>query len=227
MKTLTSLLPYQVPVYEKLKRIKVNALYLDMGLGKTRIAIEMIMDRFRRGKINHVLWLCPCSVKTNLKRDVLKHSKGLIEHITIMGIESISQSDRTYLKALSVVAKYKCYLIVDESNLVKNYFAKRTQRITELSNKCPYRSILNGTPVTKNEADLFSQWYILDRRIFGYRSFWSFANNHLEYNKYGRVVEVLNVDYLTDKMAPYSYQLKKADVLKDLPPKVMTRIISD
>ena len=88
---------------------------MDMGLGKTRTAIELIKNRYDRGKINHVLWLCPCSVKTNLKRDILKHSRGLLEHTTIIGIESISMSDRAYLKALDIVGKHNCYLIVDES----------------------------------------------------------------------------------------------------------------
>ena len=192
---------------------------MDMGLGKTRTAIELIKNRYDRGKINHVLWLCPCSVKTNLKRDILKHSRGLLENTTIMGIESISMSDRAYLKALDVMAKNKAYIIVDESSLVKNWDAKRTQRIIELSKLAEYKLILNGTPVTRNEADLYSQWYILDSRIFGYRTYWSFAANHLEYDKYGRIRRVLNVDYLTNKIAPYSYQLKKSEIETKLPKK--------
>lgn len=219
----TSLLPYQVPAYEKLRKIKVAALYLEMGLGKTRTAIELIKNRYDRGKINYVLWLCPCSVKTNLERDIKKHSKGLLDITSIIGIESISMSDRTYLMALDIVMKHDCYLIIDESNLVKNYFAKRTQRITELGRKCSYKMILNGTPITKNEADLYSQWYIMDHRIFGYRTFWSFAANHLEYDKYGKVCRVLNADYLTNKIAPYSYQIKKSEILTELPIKCYSK----
>ncbi len=219
VKLLTELLPHQVPAYEKLIKIKVGALYLEMGLGKTRTAIELIKNRLDRGKINHVLWFCPCSVKTNLVRDIKKHSEGLLDITTIMGIESISMSDREYLRALDIISKYKCYLIIDESNLIKNFFAKRTSRIIELSTKCEYKLILNGTPVTRDEVDLYSQWYVLDRRIFGYRSYWSFEANHLEYDEYGRVQRVLNVDYLTNKIAPYSYQLKKSDAGIELPPK--------
>lgn len=215
----TALQPHQVAAVEKLSKIKVGALYMEMGLGKTRTAMELINIRFEKERINHVIWLCPCSVITNLKEDVMKHSDDFLPDATIMGIESISQSDRTYIELLKIVERNKCFLVVDESNLVKNFFAKRTKRIAEVSLKCEYRLILNGTPVTRNEADLFSQWYILDRRIFGYRSFWSFAANHLEYDDYGKVRRVLNVDYLTDKIAPYSFQLKKTEVLKDLPSK--------
>ena len=105
VKLLTELLPHQVPAYEKLIKIKVGALYLEMGLGKTRTAIELIKNRLDRGKINHVLWFCPCSVKTNLVRDIKKHSEGLLDITTIMGIESISMSDREYLRALDIISK--------------------------------------------------------------------------------------------------------------------------
>ena len=85
---------------------------------------------------------------------------------------------------------------------------------------CKYRIILNGTPVSRNEADMFAQWYLLDWRILGYGSYYSFAANHLEFDeKYKhKVRRVLDVDYLTDKIAPYSYQVKKEDCL-DLPDK--------
>ena len=39
--------------------------------------------------------------------------------------------------------------VVDESNLVKNPQAIRTQRITEISKLCKYKLILNGTPLSE------------------------------------------------------------------------------
>ena len=220
IETKTSLLPFQVVGYEKLIKLKVGALYMGMGTGKTRTAIELIKTRFNKGKVNHIVWFCPCSVKKNLEKDIEKHTTGMIENTTIVGIESISMSDRTYLEILKLVKKYNCFLIVDESNLVKNHLALRTRRIQALAETCEYRLILNGTPVTRNEVDLYSQWCIVDKRIFGYRSFYSFARNHIETDQYGKLVRVLNVNYLTDKIAPYSYEVSKEDVLKDLPEKV-------
>ena len=210
---------HQQKAYDKLKRLKVGALYMGMGTGKTRTAIELIKDRLDKGKVNHVLWFCPCSVKTNLKRDIEKHSDNFMEHTTIMGIESISMSDRTYMECLEIVQKHKCFLVVDESNLVKNHSALRTRRIQALSEVCEYKLILNGTPITRNETDLYSQWCILDKRIFGYRTYWSFAANHIELDDYGKLKRVLNVEYLTNKIAPYSVQISKDECL-DLPPKV-------
>lgn len=191
---------------------------MEMGLGKTRTALEIIQHRLEAEKLNKVLWLCPCSVKNNLRVDLQKHADGTEDLIRICGIETLSSSDKTYMNLLQYVGSGSVMLIVDESNLVKNYFSIRTKRITALSKTCRYKMILNGTPVTRNEADLYSQWYILDQRIFGYRSFYSFKANHLEYDKFGHVRRVLNVDYLTEKIAPYSYVIRKDDAIK-LPPK--------
>lgn len=221
LETKTDLFPYQEAVIKKLLPIRIGAMYMEMGTGKTRTALEIIKIRQQKGKIDQVLWLCPCSVKQNLKEDLDKHSAGWQSLIRIEGIESLSGSDRLYLDLLKVVGK-KTMVIVDESNLVKNYFAKRTKRITEIGKTAKYRMILNGTPVSKNEADLYAQWYFLDYRIFGYRTFWSFAANHLEKDEYGKIRRVLNVDYLSEKIAPYSVVIKKRDVV-NLPDKKTIR----
>lgn len=227
----TRLYEYQSKAVDKLSKLKVGALYMEQGTGKTRTALEIIKNKMSKGKVEVVLWLCPCSVKNNLKEDIIKHTGELPteNNIIIRGIESLSSSDRLYLQLLELVKNYKVYLIVDESNLVKNKLAIRTERIITISSFCKYKMILNGTPISKNEADLFAQWYILDWRILGYKSFYSFAANHLEYKKVrlpsGReittdqIIRVLNVDYLTEKIAPYMYQIKKDEVLKELKPK--------
>ena len=217
----TNLFPYQQEAVEKLLPLRIGALYMEMGTGKTRTALEIIKARLDKKKLDKVLWLCPCSVKANLRADLDKHAEDWADLIRIEGIESLSSSDRLYLDLMRYITE-KTMVIVDESNLVKNFFAKRTKRITELGKTARYRMILNGTPVSKNEADLYAQWYFLDRRIFGYRTFWSFAANHLEKDEYGKVRRVLNVDYLTEKIKPYSVVKKKRDVL-DLPKKAVSR----
>lgn len=220
MMTFTSLMPHQKQAYDKLIGLKVGALYMEMGTGKTRTALEIIKTRLNAGKIDAVIWLCPCSVKTNLLFDIRKHSNlaDLNGVLDICGIETLSTSVRENIRLLKVAVGHKAMLIVDESSLVKNHAALRSVHITSIAERCPYRMILNGTPVSKNEADLYSQWYILDWRILGYPSYWSFAANHLEIDDKGRIRRALNVDYLAEKMAPYTYQCKKSDCFV-LPPK--------
>lgn len=225
----TELFDYQQAAVDKLSRLRVMALYMEMGTGKTRTMLEIIDRKIEKGKADMVLWLCPCSVIHNLREEIRFQCGEVPDCIRIAGIQSVQGSDRLYLELLELVGSKRVFLVVDESNMVKNFFAKRTRRITEISRKCPYRAILNGTPVSRNEADMFAQWYILDERILGYKSYYSFAANHLEYKtvrlpggdriKTDQVARVLNVDYLTEKIAPYSYQIRKKETGIELPPK--------
>ena len=207
MKTKTPLLEHQRQAVEKLMPIRVGALYMEMGTGKTRTALEMIARRLDAGKIDRALWLCPCSVRQNLRDDLAKHADGAMAKIAIYGIESLSGSERLYEMLMRYVSAGSTMIVVDESNLVK---------VLKLAEKCRYRLILNGTPISRNEADLYAQWYILDWRILGYRSFWSFAQNHLEYDPVipGKVRRTLHTDYLVEKIAPYTFQVKKEDCFK-------------
>ena len=224
MKCKTGMYNHQKVAVEKLSHLKVGALYMEMGTGKTRTAIELIAKRYNAGKVNHILWLCPCAVRTTIRAELEKHIGGDTSMFSVYGIESLSSSDRLYLHLLDMAQEYKLFLIVDESNLVKNPMAIRTERITEISKLCEYKMILNGTPISRCEADMFAQWYILDWRILGYQSYWSFAANHLEYDKDipGRIRRVLDVDYLVKKIAPYTFQVKKSECL-DLPEKTYTK----
>jgi len=225
MELKTSLLPHQEEAFEKLRKLKAGALFMEQGTGKTRTALSLIKARLDAGKADAVLWLCPCSVKKNLREDILFHCGEMPEGFVVRGIESLSSSDRLYLMLRKLVETHKVFLVVDETTLAKNPMAIRTERITSLAGKCPYRLILNGTPISRNEADLFAQFYLLDWRILGYRSYYSFAANHLEYKRIrlpngseyvdrNRVERVLNVGYLTEKIAPYTFQVKKADCLE-------------
>lgn len=217
----TEMYEHQKQAVNKLKTIKVGALYMEMGTGKTRTALELIAQRYNDGKIDHIIWLCPYSVKQTIEMDIHKHMDGNdLSMFTICGIETLSSSIRENVRLLKLVRSRRCFLVVDESNLVKNVKAKRTQSVLRLTEDCPYRMILNGTPVSKNEADMFAQWQILDWRILGYRSFWSFSRNHVVWdeNIRGKIKEVKNVDYLTRKIAPYTYQVTKGECL-DLPRK--------
>lgn len=217
MTTKTELLPHQRSAVDKLAALRIGALYMEMGTGKTRTALELIKMRLNAGKIQRVIWLCPCSVKRNLERDIDKHS-DLLNHagaLTICGIETLSSSRRAYDELREIAATADTMIIVDESNLVKNPFAIRSEHIIRIAVLCRYRMILNGTPIAKSIADLYSQWYLLDWRVLGYKSWYSFAANHLEYDKDypGRLVRTHNIDYIMRKIAPYSYQAKKGEVL--------------
>jgi hypothetical protein len=242
--TTTKLMDQQNKAVAKLLPSKVGALFMEMGTGKSLALIKLA--ELRQKKWDRLFWFCPVSAKHTILHQWLEHStlsKSEIEvwsdkvsttnlpsdkRIHIIGIESMSASDRVYLAFLKIVTK-DSFVAVDESSYIKGHDSKRTERITTASENCRYRAVLNGTPISQGAVDLYAQMRFLSPKILGYRSFYSFARNHLEYDvKKGpdgvkrqtkRVVKSHDVDVLAAKVAPYSYQVKKSECM-DLPEKI-------
>lgn len=226
MKLNSALLPHQEEAVEKLRRLKVGALYMEQGTGKTITALELCRLRMEAGKVERVVWLCPCSIKNGIREEVVRHApREMLSRTTICGIETLSSSIRANVYLRSMVEAHKCYLVVDESLLVKNHSAKRTKNITHLAERCQYKLILNGTPISRDEVDLYAQFRILDWRILGYKTFWSFAANHIEYDRDipDKVVGLLNTKYIADRIRPYAFEVKKSDCL-ELPEKTYHKV---
>lgn len=56
----------QQAAFEKLSRLKVGALFMEMGTGKTKIALDLIASKAH--KVGYVLWICPFSIKSEIER---------------------------------------------------------------------------------------------------------------------------------------------------------------
>lgn len=235
MITKTPLLSHQSSAVEKMLPTRIGALFMEMGTGKTRTAIETIN---RRGEhIRNVIWFCPVSLKQTIRYEILKHTDCTDADIHIfgdktnartapecfwyiVGIESMSASTRVVLTVNKLITE-NSMVIVDESSYIKGHSAMRTMRITKLSERARYRLILTGTPISQGVVDLFAQMRFLSPKILGYRSFYSFAANHLEYSdKFpGMIVRSHNLEFLAAKIKPYVYQVTKDECL-DLPDKL-------
>jgi len=242
--TTTTLLPHQRPAVAKLLPSRVGAMFMDPGTGKSRVLLELA--RLRQDKWDRLFWFTPCSLRDNVREQILIHTDLSPTDIKvwnggklipaelakirfhIIGIESMSASDRTVL-AYNAVRTTKSYVAVDESSYIKGWRSRRTQRIVNMSAKTRYRDVLTGTPFTQGAVDLYSQMFFLSPQILGYRSFWSFAANHLEYEerkdafgrrfRTGRILRSHNEEYLAARIAPYTYQVRKDECL-DLPEKL-------
>lgn len=227
---------HQAEAVNKLLPSRVGALFMEMGTGKTRTAIELALRR--QEKIDRIVWFAPVSVKETIRREILKHTncsnsdievfdnktndKNISKNAKwyIVGIESMSSSSRVVL-AVNKIITTKTMIVLDESSYIKGHSAKRTQRITLLSQKARYRLILTGTPLSQGVVDLYAQFKFLSPKILGYDSFYSFAANHLEYSdKFpGMIVRAHNTEWLAAKIKPYVYQVTKEECM-DLPRKI-------
>jgi len=233
----TALYPHQIPPVEKLRELKIGALFMEMGTGKTRCAIELV--HLRRHRISAVVWFCPVSLKRTIAYEIEKHTDTPVDKILVfdegttlrsvpgaiwyvVGIESMSSSDRQVMATNGLIDDHT-FVIVDESSYIKGHNAIRTERITALAERARYRLILTGTPISNGIEDLYAQMRFLSTDILGYGSFYSFAANHLEYSeKYpGMVVRAHNTEHIAAKIAPYVYQVTKHQAGLELPRKLL------
>lgn len=213
------LLEPQASAIEKLGKYKVGALFMRPGVGKSRPAIELVRSV---PDVDLVLWLGPYNSinpaipESGIKTEVDKW--GGLPGIEYLAIESLSNSDRLYLDATrKLQAARKPFIVVDESLKIKNWEAKRTQRITELGKLCEYKLILNGTPISRNLLDVWSQMDFLSPRILN-MGMAEFKNTFCEWTKITKrfggyktytkefITQYHNIDYLYSLIHPYVFE---------------------
>ncbi len=213
-----TLLEQQIEAINKLQNLKVGALFMEPGTGKTLTAKELYQSI---PNIDYVLWLTPFQNKANLKKEVNQS-----ENVDYIGIETLSNSSNVYLKIYNKLeAASKPVIIVDESIKIKNWDAQRTKRIINLSKLAEYKLILNGTPLTRNLLDLWSQFEFLSPKILN-MNLNQFKKTFCEYVSIFKqkgsksmhkefIVQYHNIDYLYSLIKPYIYECNlKLDINK-------------
>lgn len=210
---MNPLLASQQKAFNSLSNLKVGALFMEAGTGKTRAAMEILKSV---DGIDLILWLCPFSTKDNLKAEVAKHG-GFDCRFEVHGIETLSSSDRTYLQLRTMLeTSSNPFIVVDESLKIKNWEAKRTKRIIELGKLCEFKLILNGTPLTKDLLDIWAQMEFLSPKVLrmGLAQFKNtFCVTVKKTTSYGNqkkvgewISDYVNIDHLHSLIDPYVFK---------------------
>ena len=203
---------------DKLIRWKVGALFMEAGTGKTRVAVELVNST----DCDFVVWVAPLrTIKTQdgvpSVIDEINKWGGFHAESVFYGVESIQASKRIYLELLSLVEQHeKVFIVVDESLKIKNADAKRTKRLLELSKKVDYKLVLNGTPLSRNLLDLWSQMEFLSPKILN-MSLAQFKNTFCFYTTITKrigyrslrkefITGYENIDYLYSLIRDYVYE---------------------
>jgi hypothetical protein len=216
-------MPHQRRAVEFFASMKVGALIGDTGVGKSKIAIDLACSRFAAGRISKVLVFSPCTARVNFYSQVVEHCTESAIEWKIVGIESMSSSDATYLDTLSY-ADAETMIIVDESDLCKTHDAIRSKRIHEVCKKSTYKLIMTATPVTDNVHNLYMQYTLLSAYIFDGKSWLQFEEMFVIRGGYNNeVVGYKNLDYMVSLVEPYTMQIRKEDCMK-LPDKTFTTL---
>lgn len=203
----------------KVSPLKVGALFMDAGAGKTLPAYKWAESI---ENADYVLYLAPYRTinsdisMDNVRTEIAKYGGFSMSH-DFVGIESLSNSDRIYLECYNRLKYAKRPVIIcDESLKIKNSDAKRTQRILEFSQMAEYKLILNGTPVSRNLLDLWTQMDFLSPLILRMDEA-EFKNTFCDYTIMTRktagrtekrewINKYTNIDYLYSLIEPYIYE---------------------
>ena len=167
---------YQNEAFEAIKDLDYSGIFHEQGLGKTKIAIDLLIYWLQKREIDTVMvvtkkqlvnnWVGEFSNHTFLKPKILSSNKSenyfilnSKARIIITNFETISGDvDRLklYLKTRNVA------IVIDESTKIKNPYSKLTQNFFELRTLFKIRTIMTGTPVANRPYDIWAQIYFLD-----------------------------------------------------------------
>lgn len=188
-KFLTKPWAHQLKALEYLYDRDTAALYTDMGTGKSKIMIDLIVNRgwdvvliacTKKGCQNWVKQFkfhCPdideynilnlTTYSTTEKCEVLKteFKNRKSKTILICNYESIWRPPFSD-ELLKKYVKIDC-IICDESHRIKSPSSKCSRFLTKIGKKVVHKYLVTGTPLAENPVDIYAQYRFLDPTIFG------------------------------------------------------------
>lgn len=184
------------------------ALFMEMGTGKSKVAIDTIGALYKAKRVSAALILAPKGVYDNwVKGEIPTHLPDDIERMVVrwtpstakkfqdemkslvyepfdglkvfvMNVEALSTPRGTKAAYMFLTKNPANIMVVDESTTIKNRKATRTKNIMMLAKEATYRRILTGSPVTKSPMDLYSQCAVLSSNALGFNSYYAFQNRY-------------------------------------------------
>jgi len=206
----------------------------DMGLGKTLQAITFLQYlKLRDKKMAPSLIIAPTSLIFNWKNEVEKFCPSL-KLLAFVGSNRMEHKDSfskydvvisTYGSLLNDVEFMKDfkfnYLILDESQAIKNPNSKRYKAVRLLNSY--NRLVLTGTPIENNTFDLYAQMNFINPGLLGNMS--HFKTEFSDAIDKGKNHEASHL--LSKMIAPFLLRRTKEQVAKELPEKTESIIFCE
>lgn len=204
---------------ETMVKCRYNYINWDAGTGKTLASLTLANSYLKGDIVDEVVVLCPASLQGQWKEKASEYFPDMKVLILSLEANSFSTSLPKMLAKFDEV-KGRKHLIVDESHMVKNLSAKRTKNIDRYY-KADCVTCLTASAIGRNASDLFYQYSLSDRQIIGQENFNSFAKHFLLFGGQDgdRVVAYQNTKQLSERIAPYTFFLKKEQIREDMPKK--------
>jgi SNF2 family DNA or RNA helicase len=198
----------------------------DMGLGKTIQTLALLQNQKESGVKNASLLIVPTSLIYNWKNEAAKFTPELkiFEYTGTFreknteqfeGYDLVITTYGTVRLDYEILKKYYFnYVILDESQSIKNPASANAQSVNELS--CKYKLILTGTPIENSTLDLWSQMNFINPGLLGSQSVFK--------KEFLHPIEKLKDEQKAKKLhaliKPFILRRHKKQVANELPDKV-------
>lgn len=230
--------PYQREAFEAIKDLPYSAIFHEQGLGKTKIAIDLLLYWLEKKDIDTVIvvtkkqlvqnWINEFRTHTRIIPKVLSSNKTdnyIVLNSPARVILANFEIFSTEQERLTLFLKSRnTAVIVDESTKIKNPESKLTQSFFALSPYFKIKTIMTGTPVANRPYDIWSQIYFLDSGMSlgcDFNSFKSSTNlsNDLAYSESKRDLFESTVARIFDNIKSFTVRETKNSGIISLPAK--------
>jgi len=190
-KKLRTLLPYQKEALDWAKKESRIALFMEMRLGKTLIAIRWALSQMHPIKPGRILVVAPLSVLPTWKEELQKENYPSNLTFTLTGakkrrLEMVDSSPQGFflinyegLRVLPelTLKQWDC-IILDESTRIRNPKALITKTLLTRSEHIPSKAILSGLPAPESPLDYFTQFQFLHTSFMQCYNYWQFRKRY-------------------------------------------------
>jgi hypothetical protein len=236
----TAPMPHQQECLGRLYGKEGVAVFMDPGLGKSKVLIDLNCALRMEDKIDRWLILTKVSLLDNFADQIREHAPIPVDiHIPdttkvkayqkwlsadgdfkclIAGIESLSNGRMIDIVESFLLCSARPAVSIDESSMIATHNATRSVRVIGLRSKTAYRQASTGTPIADSPLNLFMQFQFIDPDIIGIGDYYAFRNRYAVMGghkdpKTGKPVQIVgyqNIDELTKTVAPYTYEQNKS-----------------
>lgn len=182
-----------------LKKHGIGALYMDMGTGKTRTALEAFSRLRETNPGLKMIVIAPLSLleaawgediqkftdftyynaHDNLVPDYLK------DDILLINFEGVIQKKNSHITKHLL----NNFLVIDESSKLKSHNSKTTKTILSFKNLPKYKVIMSGTPAPNSPLEYWAQMEFLQDWTL-HKSFFAFRNSYFHLQRGSQTMQI-------------------------------------
>ncbi len=213
------------------------ALFYDPGLGKSKIAIDLMRLLRHGGERGCALVIGPRVTVQNWGREIDRHSGRQLSWIALTGtpaqkrkaldravaeqVDMVLVTYGTARRIVDLLVNQLPYtvLVCDESHNVKSWRSDRTKATWEIAQKAQRRVLMTGSPTEGNPIDMYAPYKILGE-CFMPEDFWRYQKKFVVKRSANSpiVVGYKNLNIINERTTFLSIRRTKEQCL-DLPPR--------